>query len=114
MPGLLGLTSCLCSLFGLMTGLTSCLSPLFGLSFTLCLTSSLSVFATLVSSSSRLTFKLVPMLKLGDETSILLLYPRILPPILNVTCKHIQQQHSLLCSLHIVKSFETFVCLLEY
>ena len=39
MSGLLGLTSCLCSLFGLMTGLTSCLSPLFGLmsglSFTL-------------------------------------------------------------------------------
>ena len=86
MSGLLGLTSCLCSLFGLMTGLTSCLSPLFGLmsglSFTLCLTSSLSVFATLVSSSSRLTFKLVPMLKLGDETNILLLYPHILPPIL--------------------------------
>ena len=76
MSGLLGLTSCLCSLFGLMTGLTSCLSPLFGLMTGLVITFGLtagSVFATLVSSSSRLIFTLVPILKLGDHISILLL-----------------------------------------
>ena len=72
---MLGVTSCLCYLLDSMLGLVSCLcsllEPVLGLISCFCplldLTSGLSF------SPSTLIFKLVPILKLGDDISILLL-----------------------------------------
>ena len=72
---MLGLTSCLCFSLGLMLGLVITFSlasgSVFTISTSLVLTSGLSL--SFAYSPSRLIFKLVPILKLGDDISILLL-----------------------------------------
>ena len=61
---MLGLTSCLCSLLGSMLGLVITFGLTSGSVFTI---------STSLDLTSRLIFKLVPILKLGDDISILLL-----------------------------------------
>ena len=69
------LITVLSSLLDLMSGLVFIISPFLdlisGLLFSVCLSSYLDLTSGL--SSSRLTFKLVPMLQLDDDTNILLL-----------------------------------------
>ena len=66
---MLGLTSCLCSLLDLMSGSFFCLTS--GLIY---ITSTILDFTSGLSFLSlRLIFKLVQILKLGDDISILLL-----------------------------------------
>ena len=64
-----GKLSCLCSLLGLVFGSFFCLTS--GLGFTI--PSPFGLTSGLSFSPSRLTFTLVPILKLGDDISILLL-----------------------------------------
>ena len=71
---MLGLTSCLCSLLGLMLGLVIISGLTSGSVFTINLWSSTSLDLT-----SILIFTLVPILKLGDDISIFVIVVSNIP-----------------------------------